>query len=132
MDEGETPEAGKYTAQYVAEWIHRRRFIRVEFTMKVKGEADYTATTIIGYDEGKKRIVASGFSCLGVIAHSEEVITKKKDVWIFKGKASLDGTIIEDRVTETKVDEDTFTATTEIKKDGKYEVLDTSTWKRKK
>ena len=98
----------------------------------VDGKMVNSATSIIGYDEGKKKIVASVFSRLGAIAHAEEVLTKEKDVWVFNGRASLHGMTIEDRYTLTKVNGDTFTAKMEIKEKGAYELLDTSSWKRVK
>lgn len=130
--QGESPTLGKYVEEHVFEWMHDRHFIRAEYTLKAGDRVAWTSTSIIGFDAAKKKLVAFVFGKNGAIAQTEEVPSGKKDVWVFEGKVSGLGAIAEDRVTQTKVDEDTFSSTVEVKKDGKFQPPTTYIYHRKK
>jgi len=130
--QGVSPTAGKYTEQHVFEWMQGRSFIKAEYVMKTGDQVAWTATTIIGYDARKKKLVVFGFAKNGAVAVGEQVATDLKETWVFENKVSGLGAIEEDRVTQTKVDADTFTTLVEAKKEGTYAVLGKYTYTRKK
>jgi hypothetical protein len=109
-----------------------RNFIKADYTLKADGKVAWTSTSIIGYDVQKKKLVAFVFGRNGAIARGEEVRSDGKGTVVFESQVSGLGAIEEDRVTQTKVDDDTFTSAVEAKKDGKYVLLGTYTYKRKK
>jgi hypothetical protein len=129
---GESAELGKYTEVHVIEWMHDRNFIRAEYTLKREGAVAWTATSIIGYDEQRKKLVDYVFARNGAIARGEEVRSDGKGTVVFENQVVGIAEIKEDRVTQTKVDEDTFTSTVEVRKDGKYVLVGTYTYRRKK
>jgi hypothetical protein len=130
--EGVSPTHGKYVSEQTFEWMEDKNFIKSEFVMKAGEKLLWTATTVIGYDTRKKKIVSFAFARNGAIAQGEAVpALDKKDALVFTNRTS-GAAIEEDRVTQAKVDEDTFTSTVEAKKEGKYVLLGTYTYRRKK
>lgn len=130
--DGESPRFGKYVEEHVVDWMQDRTFIRAEYTMKAGDKIVWSATSIIGYDAQKKRLVSFGFGKNGAIARGEETPSGKKDVWVFENKVSGLGAVEEDRVTQTKIDGDTFSSTVEMKKDGQFQPPTAYTYRRKK
>ena len=130
--EGVSPTHGKYVTEQTFEWMQDKNFIKSEFVMKSGEKVLWTATTVIGYDAKKKKIVSFAFARSGAIAQGEAVApSDRKDTLVFTNRTS-GAAIDEDRVTQAKVDEDTFTSTVEAKKEGKYVLLGTYTYRRRK
>jgi hypothetical protein len=131
-EEGVSPTHGKYVSEQTFEWMQDRNFIKCDFVMKAGEKLLWTATSVIGYDAKKKKIVSFAFARNGAIAQGEAVpAADRKDTLVFTNRTT-GAAIEEDRVTQAKVDEDTFTSTVETKKEGKYVLLGTYTYRRKK
>jgi hypothetical protein len=68
----------------------------------------------------------------GASSRTDSVAAAKKNSYVFEGRAVGPGYVSEDRITNAKVDEDTFTTTVESKKDGAYVQVGHFVYKRKK
>src|SRR5437899_255878 len=108
--QGESAKLGKYTEEHVFEWMQDRNFIKAEYTLKTDGKVAWTSTSIIGYDLQKKKLVAFVFGRNGAIARGEEIRSDGKGTVVFESQVSGFGVIEEDRVTQTKVDDETLTS----------------------
>ena len=129
---GSFPDGKAYEEEHRFEWIQDRNFLKAEYALKVGDRDVYGATSIIGYDAARKKLVAFAFGRNGAIARSEQAAGGKKDVWVFEGAVSSPQGSAEDRVTQTRIDADTFTSAVETKKDGAWVAVGTYTYRRKK
>lgn len=129
---GKLDSGDEYSDEMVVDWIYGRNFIRSEYKLKVGGKVTWSATTVIGYDVDRKRIVAFGFAANGAISRSEAVPVDKKDTWVFESKISGDFPVKEDRITYTKVDDSTLISEVEVKKDGAFVKTGSYTHKKSK
>jgi len=129
--QGKLDNGVEYTDEQRFEWVHNRQFIKSEYHCKTGGKIVHTATSIIGYDHEKKRVFAFVFGGTGASGRTELVNTEQ-DRFVFEGRASGPGVAVDDRVTNAKVDEDTFSVSVEQKKDGKFTETGKYVYRRKK
>ena len=129
--QGRLDNGVEYTDEQRFEWVHHRQFIKSEYLLRTGGKIVHTATSILGYDYEKKRVFAFVFSMTGASGRTE-LVSAEKDSFVFEGHASGPGVSADDRVTHTKVDEDTFNVTVEQKKDGNFATVGKYVYRRKK
>lgn len=129
--QGKFENGVEYADEHKVDWFQNRQFLKSEYSVKVGEKVVWTATSIIGYDHEKKNLFAIVFAMNG--GHSRtDVVSVDKDTYVFEGKAVGPGILSDDRVTNAKIDEDTFSVVVEAKKDGKFAVTGKYVYKRKK
>lgn len=129
---GKLDSGDEYLEELKFDWMQDRNFIKSEYAMKVGERVVWSSTTVIGYDAELKKLVVFAFAKNGTIARSVAADTARKDTWVFLGKISGPFPIKEDRVTTTKVDEETLRTEVEKKEEGNYVLLGKYTYKKKK
>lgn len=132
VGQGKLDGGEAFTEEHRMEWIQDRNFLKSEYVLKVGTEVRWSSTSVIGYDSEKKKLVAFVFGKNGALARSEQVLKDSVDTWVFQGRVVSGALVVQDRVTQTKVDSDTFTTSVETLKDGQYVPVGKYTYKKKK
>lgn len=117
--EGEFPGIGRYTAARTYRKILDGKFIEMEQVMHV-GSAQASTVGIIGWDAGKHKIAAWGFSDDGSLALTECSLTSP-DEFVFEGR--LVGGVAPGlaRGTFRRTGPDQFAEMVHVKKDGEWQ-----------